>query len=120
MLKFWMPAAALALALAGPANAQALDAAAYAEALQPIVGQVYEGGVRISAIHAEQNILVVVVDGPDGWREGLSERQVSALFMDGFCEDEPPDFFSSGLAIRVDSLDGGQDLRRGPPQLGCS
>ena len=121
MLKYWMPAAAaLALALATPAKAQGPDAATYADGLQPMVGQVFEGGVRISAIHAEQDILVIVVDGPRGWREGLSESQISALFMDGLCESEPPGFFASGTRDQVDSLEGGQDLRRGAPQHDCS
>lgn len=118
--RYWSLAAAFALAFApAPSFAQTLGAADYARALQAIVGQVYEGGVTIRAIRSEGQTLVIVLDGPSGWRRPYSDTQVSDLFMSGFCTDAPRDFFESGVTIRVDSLDGGRASRRGPLETGC-
>ena len=66
----------LALALAGQAapaapaapEPVAVTPAQFAQAIQGVVGQTYEGGVSISHIYAEGQIVVIVLDGPAGWR----------------------------------------------------
>jgi hypothetical protein len=113
---------ALSLAFqAVPAAAQEVDlnAAQFAGALQGMVGQQFEGGLFIAAISSEDNILVVTLDGPGGWRGDLPSGDASPLFMTGFCEDSSFNFFSGGKALRVDTLENGGDRRLGPVVTHC-
>lgn len=124
MLKTLAVVAALAVAvspaLAGPAvttpaprQQVQVTAAFLAERTQDMVGQEFEGGITIHAIAAEGDILVFTLNGPAGWRAGFTADTISALLINGFCESAPQ-FFELGVPLRVDSLDGGQGLLKGP------
>jgi hypothetical protein len=109
----------LALLAAAPALAQAPSVADHAAQMQDLVGRRFEAGLTISAIRAERATLVVVLDGPAGWRRTLSDVQITRLLLRGFCESATYDFFTDGKTMRVDSLEGGRRLRRGPVQRSC-
>jgi hypothetical protein len=120
MFKTMMLALLLAFQ-AAPAAAQEVDlnAAQFAGALQGMVGQTFEGGLFIAAIGSEDNILVVTLDGPSGWRGALPSGDASPLFMTGFCEDRSFNFFSGGKSLRVDTLEDGRDRQIGPVVTHC-
>lgn len=114
----------MALLLAGqsaptPAPA-ALSPAQYAEALQAIVGQRYADGVTIARIFAEDNTLVIVLDGPAGWRDAMTAEQVSSIFVASFCEEPDFDYFVDGNTMRIDTLVAGAAHRPGPLVRACS
>lgn len=116
MIKTMLMALSLAAQSApGPAPERiALSPAQFAQALQRVVGQRYEGGVTIARIFAEDRNLVIVLDGPAGWRDAMSAAQVSALFAGSFCEDAEFDYFVDGNTMRVDTTEAGAAGRAGP------
>ena len=77
----------------------------YVEAMRSTVGMVFEGGIQILAVDAEDNTLVITVTGPDGWRADATPQQVSDALVTGFCETSPEFFRSSHIKMRVDSID---------------
>lgn len=119
---------AIALALttvALPAAAQTASgtqakptAADIAKNMQGAVGQKFEGGITLAAITSEGNTLVLRVDGPSGWRSALSPAEISSALVGGFCSSAPQ-FFANGVTMRVDSVDGGQKLIKGPLVTAC-
>ena len=96
-----------------------LTPAQFAQALQGVVGQRYEGGVTIARIFAEDRTLVIVLDGPTGWRTAMNAAQVSDLFTGSFCEDSEFNYFVNGNTMRVDTTEGGGGHRPGPIIRGC-
>jgi hypothetical protein len=126
MLKPFILALALAAAPALPAVAQTAPAPAaqakptatdFAKNMQGAVGQTFEGGIILKAITAEANTLVLTVDGPAGWRAELNPTEISTALVGGFC-GTAPQFFDTGVSMRVDSLDGGK-LLKGPVVTTC-
>lgn len=113
-----LPAAAqTASAPAAPAAQAKPTAADFAKNMQGAVGQTFEGGIVLKAITAEANTLVLTVDGPKGWRTGLTPADISTALVGGFCSTAPQ-FFTTGVTMRVDSLDGGK-LAKGPLVTTC-
>lgn len=130
MLKPYILALALTAAPALPAAAQTAPAPApapaaqakptaadFAKNMQGAVGQTFEGGIVLKNITSEANTLVLTVDGPAGWRTQLSPADISTALVGGFCSTAPQ-FFSTGVSMRVDSLDGGK-LAKGPTVTTC-
>ena len=115
----------LALALAGQAapaapEPVAVTPAPFAQAIQGVVGQTYDGGVTIARIYAEGQVVVIVLDGPAGWRNaGGSAAQITDIFMGGFCEGRDFEYFVNGNAMRIDTTEGGGTLRAGPLIRAC-
>ena len=115
----------LALALAGQAapaapEPVAVTPAQFAQAIQGVVGQTYEGGVTIARIYAEGQVVVIVLDGPLGWRNaGGSAAQITDIFMGGFCEGRDFEYFVHDNAMRIDTTEGGAALRAGPLIRAC-
>jgi hypothetical protein len=105
------PAAAQGTVQAGPTAAQ------LAEALQYMVGKTDEDGFLIQSITSQGNLLIIVFSGPDGWSAGLGAQDISNALLTGFC-GEAPDFFATGIALRVDSVDGPTRLP-GPVITAC-
>ena len=104
----------------GPAPAPvALTPAQFAQALQGVVGQRYEGGVTIARIFAEGRTLVIVLDGPAGWRTAMNAAQVSELFTGSFCEDSEFNYFVDGNTMRIDTTESGGANRPGPIIRSC-
>lgn len=110
---------ALLLAAQGAPAPATLTPAQFAQAMQSVVGQRYEGGVTIARIFAEDRTLVIVLDGPAGWRTALNAAQVSELFTTSFCEDAEFNYFVDGNTMRVDTTEGGGAYRPGPIIRGC-
>ncbi len=106
-----------ASAQAAPQAAKALTATDYATNMQSIVGQEFEGGVKIHAVKAEANTLVLTVTGPDDWSANLGPDAISGALISGFCSTAPQ-FFSNGVTMRVDSIDKGE-LAKGPLVSTC-
>ena len=115
MLWKMMAPVALGLAaqsMAGVAPAAAQDTATkapptvaqFAEAMQHLTGQPDESGIVLESITAENDVLVFVFNGPDGWSQGFDARQVSDALVSGFC-GEGAIFFDLGYKLRVDSTD---------------
>lgn len=119
MIAALIPALALTLAAQASPAPVTLSPAQFAEAIQTMVGQSYEGGVTIAGIHAEGRILVILLDGPAGWRASPSAGQVPAHLVSGFCEDRDFEYFVGGNQMRVDTEEGGAALQAGPVISAC-
>jgi hypothetical protein len=126
MLKPALFALALVAVPALPAAAQTAPAPAaqgkptaadFAKNMQGAVGQTFEGGITLKNITSEANTLVLLVDGPAGWRTQLTPADISTALVGGFC-GTAPQFFTTGVSMRVDSLDGGK-LLKGPVVTTC-
>lgn len=126
MLKPVLFALALVAVPALPAAAQTAPAPAaqakptaadFAKNMQGAIGQTFEGGIILKNITAEANTLVLLVDGPAGWRTALSPAEISTALVGGFC-GTAPQFFTTGVTMRVDSLDSGK-LAKGPLVTSC-
>lgn len=126
MLKPFILALAIAATPVLPAAAQTAPAPAaqakptaadFAKNMQGAVGQTFEGGIVLKAITAEANTLVLTVDGPKGWRAGLSPADISTALVGGFC-GTAPQFFETGVSMRVDSFDDAK-LAKGPVVTTC-
>lgn len=118
----------LALALAGQAapaapaapEPVAITPAQFAQAIQGVVGQTYEGGVTVARIYAEGQIVVVVLDGPPGWRTAAgTPAQISDIFMGGFCDGSDFEYFVHDNAMRVDTTESAGALHAGPVIRAC-
>jgi hypothetical protein len=111
----------LALALAAQAAPEpvAITPAQFALAIQGVVGQTFEGGGTITRIYAEGQIVVIVLDGPAGWRTPASAAQASNLFIGSFCEGRDFEYFVHGNAMRVDTTEAGAATRPGPVVRAC-
>ena len=102
--------AALPLTVPGVAAMQAETAPSgtvaeiIAAGLQDNVGKPDENGFMMASATAQANMLVVVLTGPDGWREGLDRDDVSQTFVSGFCS-EAAMLFDGKFSMRVDSID---------------
>lgn len=81
-----------------------VTAAQLASALQDMVGQEFEGGIRLHAVASEGNTLVITANGPDGWRQGSTRAMLSDALVVGFCSSMP-DYFEFGRTMRVDTID---------------
>jgi hypothetical protein len=126
MLKPVLFALALVAVPALPAAAQTAPAPAaqakptaadFAKNMQGAIGQTFEGGITLKNITSEANTLVLTVDGPAGWRAQLTPADISTALVGGFC-GTAPQFFTTGVSMRVDSLDGGK-LLKGPVVNTC-
>jgi hypothetical protein len=111
----------LALALAAQAAPEpiAITPGQFASAIQGMVGQSFEGGATIARIYAEGQIVVVVLDGPAGWRESSSANRAPDHVIGGFCEDRDFEYFVHGNAMRVDTTEAGAAGRAGPVIHAC-
>lgn len=110
--------ASLALAQPGHATTPAERTRAAASAMQNTVGQELGGGLKVDAIAAEDEVLVIRVDGPAGWRANLGPDQVTAAFAEGMCE-EGSSFFDAGMKLRIDTTETGADKKTGSVVASC-
>jgi hypothetical protein len=114
-----IPVLALALAAQAAPEPVAVTPAQFAQAIQGVVGQSYEGGVTISRIYAEDQIVVIVLNGPAGWRSTASPAEFSNLFIGSFCENRDFEYFVHGNLMRVDTTEGGAATQAGPVIRAC-
>ena len=109
----------LALAAQSAPEPVAVTPAQFAQAIQGVVGQTYQGGVTIARIYADERTVVIVLDGPAGWRTTLSPGEVSSLFINSFCENRDFEYFVNGNLMRVDTTEAGGAGRAGPVIASC-
>jgi hypothetical protein len=111
----------LALSLAAQAAPEPVSVtpAQFALAIQGVVGQSFEGGVTITRIYAEGPTVVIVFDGPAGWRTSVSAAEASDVFIHNFCDGRDFEYFVHGNAMRVDTTEGGAATRPGPLVTAC-
>jgi hypothetical protein len=114
-----IPVLALALASQAPPEPVSVTPAQFAQAIQGMVGQTFEGGGTISRIYAEEQIVVIVFDGTAGWRTPASAARGADLFIESFCEGRDFEYFVHGNAMRVDTTEAGAASRPGAVILAC-
>jgi hypothetical protein len=112
---------AMALALAAQAGPEpvSITPAQFAQAIQGVIGQTFEGGGTVTRIYADGQIVVIVLDGPAGWRTPASAGQASDLFITSFCEGRDFEYFVRGNAMRIDTTEAGAAGRPGPVVRAC-
>ncbi|HEX4847541.1 MAG TPA: hypothetical protein VFV30_05320, partial [Novosphingobium sp.] len=91
------------MAIASPASDQA---AMLAQGLQSMVGPQEGKPLYVSKIVAEGEVLVIVVNGPAGWRQNMKAEDISAVFVAGLCS-EASDVFNGGMKMRLDTTEAG-------------
>lgn len=90
-----------------------------ADALQFMVGKQDGSEFTVVSIKADDEVLVLRVDGPKGWRRDKSAEDLSELFITGFCE-KGSELFEKGIKIRVETTeDSGSGLMVGPNSDHC-
>ena len=109
---------ALALAAQSAPEPISITPAQFAQAIQGMVGQTYVGGVTITRIYAEGQIVIIVLDGPTGWRNAATSGQ-AADFIGTFCEGRDFEYFVNGNAMRIDTTEAGAAVRPGPVVRAC-
>jgi hypothetical protein len=114
-----IPVLALALAAQAAPEPVAVTPVQFAQAIQGLVGQTFESGGTITRIYAEDQIVVIVFDGPAGWRTPAAAGQSSDLFITSFCEGRDFEYFVHGNAMRVDTTEAGAASRPGPVIRAC-
>ena len=83
-------------------------AADYAARTQYLVGQSY-GPMHVRSVAAENNSVVITVDGPPGWRQNMPSYAMTAHFIDGFCHDgKAAGYFAEGRSLRFDTVEEGR------------
>jgi hypothetical protein len=114
-------ASILALALAAQSTPEpvAITPAQFAQAIQGIVGQTYDSGTTIARVYADGPIVVVVFDGPAGWRTPAAVAHIGELFIGSFCEGRDFEYFVNGNQMRIDTTEGGSTIRSGAIVRAC-
>jgi hypothetical protein len=76
------------------------------------------GSIEITSIAVESDTLVITINAVNGF--GMADRSRAArAFLIGFCRyDAHTKLFALGR-LRVDTLDRGRDLQKGPPVTSC-
>ena len=83
-----------------------------ATSVQAMVGQVQSNGLTIAAIRAEDETLVVEIDGPAGWRSSRDSKALTDQFLGGFCK-YGAFIFERGMKLRVDTTEAAGDKLTG-------
>jgi hypothetical protein len=93
--------------------------AGFAAFLQEDLPHRFDGYTAVSA-RAEDNLLVLTMDGRRGWRQRKSNEEVTRETMRGFCGPEG-NFLATvgGGSLRVDTLEDGANLERGAVMSDC-
>lgn len=104
---------------AGCADPGPPDAQDYARRLQFMVGREF-GPVSLTSVEAEANVLIVLFEGPRGFRGGNPSYRMTAGFLEGFCvTPEAANYFGDGRKLRVDTREAGGRRIQGSPVSRC-
>lgn len=103
----------------GPAG-QGLNMAAIVEMFRPMVGRDLGDGGKMTSVRAEGQTLVMVMDGPPGWRAGADQETIAQAFLDEPCR-QPGGFrlFDGTRNLRIDTTEGGHNLIQGQTVIRC-
>jgi hypothetical protein len=83
-----------------------------------LLGRDLGDGTVLTAARAEGQMLVLVMDGPPGWRARLYPDGVDQGFLGGFCQGGRSSFFD-GRTLRVDTTEAGANPMRGQVLTAC-
>lgn len=103
-----------------PAGVDLNTAAGRASMMQSLVGT-GEDGVTITSVRADGETVVLVFDGPAGWRRGGAAEELDRALLRYFCNPavESSPFFDGTRGIRIDTLEGGRGPIQGRRVAGC-
>jgi hypothetical protein len=95
------------------------DASYVARRLQFMVGH-RQGPVTVTSVEADANVLVVLLEGPRGFRLGNPSFRITAGFLHGFCQvPEAEGYFRDQRRLRVDTREAGGRRIQGSPVSRC-
>jgi hypothetical protein len=118
-MKYWLVPIGLSLIAFPTLHRGPPDAADFARRAQHLVGH-KNGPLVIDSVTAQDNVLVITVDGPENWRGGYSSYMLTAPFLDGFCRSsEAKGYFEDGRRLRVDTVEAGRRPIQGGPVSRC-
>jgi hypothetical protein len=97
----------------GPTG-QGLNTATFVEMLRPMVGRDLGDGAKLTSVRADGQTLVMVMDGPTGWRTGLDQATIAWVLLEDACS-RPGGFrlFDGTHKLRLDTTEGGNNLIQG-------
>jgi hypothetical protein len=79
------------------------------------------GGAHLASARAENAALVIVLDGPAGWRGGQTREQLETSLFRGYCLNSDTRFFFNGSrTVRFDTLENGRALISGHAFSSCA
>lgn len=83
----------------------------FVQMLRPMVGRDLGEGARVTSVRAEGQTLVLVFDGPRGWREGLDQAAIAWGFLEQSCSQARGfALFDGTRSLRIDTTEGGSNL----------
>ena len=122
MIKRLLMGFALLFSLAQASQAFASEASDLASqlatSLQSMVGQDQGNGLTIAAIRAEDETLVIEIDGPAAWRSNRDPKYLNELFVGGFCTSAAF-VFERGMKLRLDTTEAAGNKQTGPINDHC-
>jgi hypothetical protein len=79
------------------------------------------GQLILAGARAEGTELVILIDGPTGWRNGYSAERINAIIFPGYCRNPDTNLYFDGTrSVRIDTLENSRDTRRGLPINSCT
>lgn len=122
MIKRLLMGFALLFSLAQASQAFASEASDLASqlatSLQSMVGQDQGNGMTVTAIRAEDETLVIEIDGPAAWRSNRDPKYLNELFLGGFCKNAAF-VFERGMKLRLDTTEAAGNRLTGPINDHC-
>lgn len=122
MIKRLLMGFALLLSLVQGSEAMASEASdlasQLASSLQSMVGQDQGDGLTVAAIRAEDETLVIEIDGPAAWRSNRDPKVLNDAFLTGFCK-KAAFIFERGMKLRLDTTEAGGNKLSGPIDDHC-
>jgi hypothetical protein len=100
----------------GPAAATRI----MARNIQRLAGQPF-GPLTLTGARAEGTELVILMDGPAGWRRDYPPARINNSLFPSFCRNPDTEVYFDGIrTIRIDTLERGRNARRGLPITSCA
>lgn len=91
-----------------------------ARSIQRLAGQPF-GPLTLSGARAEGTELVILMDGPIGWRRNFPPARINAALFPSFCRNPDTELYFDGIrTIRIDTLERGRNARRGSAITSCA
>ena len=122
MIKRLMMGFALLFSLVQASQAIASEASDLASqlatSLQSMVGEDQGNGLTVAVIRAEDETLVIEIDGPAAWRSNRDPKYLNDLFLGGFCKNAAF-VFERGMKLRLDTTEAAANKLAGPINDHC-
>jgi hypothetical protein len=102
-----------------PRTPPPFEVSLFARELQSYVGRSF-GVMTLRSVQAQDDELVLTLDGAAGWRGGTPSYSITASVLRGFCSKPmAASYFAEGRTIRIDLLEAGANPVRGVPVTRC-